>query len=101
MSGIADIIARAACVHQRPTPAAGQGDAYDVLSSWAKAGDVSADAELYGFDMTAQAILSALTDAGFVVVPKEPTEEMCGAGLDPAIDGIAPMYRAMIDARPK
>lgn len=50
----------------------------------------------------AQAALTAITEAGYAVVPVEPTEAMCEAGLEAIIDlrsGEAPAaYRAMISA---
>lgn len=55
------------------------------------------------------AILSALAAAGFVVVPKEPNLAMQNAGwrevdkqgFSTEDTEVAPIYRAMIEARPK
>ena len=70
----------------------------------------SADADAH---REAPALLSALDAAGFVVVPREPTEAMSVDGglaiersmfedQDPLVfDGAAKCYRAMIEARPK
>ncbi len=33
-----------------------------------------------------------------IAAMRQPTVDMCAAGLDPRIGGIAPMWRAMIDA---
>jgi len=49
----------------------------------------------------ASVIIAALDAAGFVIVPKLATEEMCAAGMEPNIDGIGPMYAAMLNARPR
>ena len=53
--------------------------------------------------MRADAILSALSAAGYAVVPTEPTEAMCKAARDRTeMGGIADLYfsiyRAMIDS---
>ncbi|MGV1682933.1 hypothetical protein [Sphingopyxis sp. NJF-3] len=53
-------------------------------------------------EVLARAALAALTEAGFAIVPVEPTLEMSSAGLEAIIDlhcGEAPAaYRAMIEA---
>jgi hypothetical protein len=57
-------------------------------------------------------ILSAIDDVGFVVVPKEPNEEMCAAGAKFYHDSYRPghakqdtsmrfIWQEMIEARPK
>ena len=60
------------------------------------------------YSADAAAILAALDAAGFVVVPREPTEEMIENGLGAMMEwdartgddqGIAEVYRAMIAAQ--
>lgn len=68
-----------------------------------------------GYDDLAQAALQAIHDAGYVVVPREPTETMMMAGSVagkvvstdeagrritryPAVNAVAAHYRAMIQA---
>jgi len=50
----------------------------------------------------AQAALSAIHDAGLVIVPREPTEAMIAAAEGASFHGIdldaAPVYRAMLTA---
>lgn len=47
-------------------------------------------------DALAQAALTAITEAGYAVVPVEPTEAMCAEASEPA--QAAALYRAMISA---
>ncbi len=47
-----------------------------------------------------QAVMAALAEAGYVIVPREPTEAMCWAGA--SFTGISPgmasaAWRAMVD----
>ncbi len=61
-----------------------------------------------GDERQATEIPNALADAGFVIVPKEPTEAMCWAGEQGAMDyrdkhchsndAMAASWRAMVDA---
>ena len=52
--------------------------------------------------MPSKAIMEALDAAGYLIVPKEPTEEMLQACLPFAMDPSRPslMYKAMIAAKP-
>lgn len=66
------------------------------------------DPNLSGFAMTignAATILAVLSAAGWVLVPKVPTEVMVEAGrrrmLDDSFAIVASGYRAMLAARPK
>jgi len=52
--------------------------------------------------MALQAALAALDEAGYVIVPKNPTYEMVTEGRHPAIPGsVSEIYKEMINARPE
>lgn len=56
----------------------------------------------YGFDLACRELAKAqAVPEGFVVVPKEPTEEMIQAGRDERRDlgTVASTYKAMIEAQ--
>lgn len=72
----------------------------DVLTTW----DYLTDEAKSHWRKRADNTLTALDAAGYVVVPKEPTEEMIDAGVTAETgrtmgDRITNCYRAMISAR--
>lgn len=50
------------------------------------------------YEDTAQAALDAISEAGFVIVPKEPTEAMIEAGGPWGAKYASEAYKAMIEA---
>ena len=71
------------------------GPTYD-LPSWRLPG-----VEMWNknyFDKYADDILAALSAAGFVIVPRMPTDGMNWAGRECLVDDAPPIYRAMIAA---
>lgn len=100
MSDLVEIIARALCKAEGANP-----DGHGVCEK-----GLDPEPAWRYFDSEARAVLTALSEAGWVVVPIKPTQEMVDACWGDTVDwaaveeaeveGVQSIYRAMLSASP-